>query len=318
MLYEVHTTIAAVALAACWAAEGAIPVIRRAGVGAARTRHLILAAINAIPGIGVAAALAATDANTRFFGDGLLDRASLPLWANALAAFLILDFCQYAGHVLMHKVPLLWRIHAVHHHAEHLESTTAFRFHTLEVLVQGMLLIPIVLLLGVRVHDIVIYNAVLLPISMFHHANMKLPDRTDRLLGLVIVTPGLHRMHHSRWQPQTDSNYSAVLSIWDRALGTMTRSARPESIPIGLDGFGPEHTTTLLGMLATPFSRARAGLGTPPVPPGNGQSLEAKPLKAAADRPAPAHPDRARPDAARPAPEAQLRDSCNGPTRARV
>lgn len=256
--------IAAAALAACWAFEALIPAVRTHGVGATRCRHLILCMINAVPAVAVAAALGLADAASGAHAAGVLHRARLPIWSEVLAGFLILDLCQYVGHVLMHKVGPLWRLHAVHHHAEHFESTAAFRFHTLEIVAQGILLLPLVALLGVRVRDIAVYNAVLLPMSLFHHANVRLPDAADRLLGLVVITPGLHRVHHSRWQPQTDSNYSAVLSIWDRLFGTLTRSERPEKIPVGLDGFGPEYTETVRGMLGTPFSPARAGPGSPP------------------------------------------------------
>ncbi|MFG0260593.1 MAG: sterol desaturase family protein [Phycisphaerales bacterium JB041] len=264
MLYEAQSTIAAATLAACWASEAVVPFVRSSRVGAARCRHLLLGVLNALPGIGIAAALACADARADSLGLGLLGRARLPGWAAVLAGFLILDLCQYAGHVLMHKVGPLWRLHAVHHHAEHLEATTAFRFHTLEIVAQGIVLLPLVVVLGVSVRDIAVYNAVLLPMSLFHHANVRLPRGVERALGVVVITPSLHRVHHSRWQPQTDSNYSAVLSVWDRLFGTLTRCDRPEAIPIGLDGFGPEHTGTVGGMLRTPFSAARAEPGVPP------------------------------------------------------
>jgi len=264
MFYEMQSAIFTAALAACWALEGMIPAVREMGAGATRVRHLVLGAMNAVPALGVAVALGFADDVTRMNEWSLLERLGGVAWAAAAVAFLALDLCQYASHVLMHKVPPLWRVHAVHHHAEHLESTTAFRFHTLEVVAQGLVLVPLVMVAGVRVHDIAVYNAILLPMSMFHHANVRLPERVERVLGLVVVTPGLHRMHHARWQPLTDSNYSAVLTVWDRLFGTLASSDKPESIPVGLDGFGPEHTTSVGGMLRTPFSSARAGRGMRP------------------------------------------------------
>ncbi|MFI4896780.1 MAG: sterol desaturase family protein [Phycisphaerales bacterium JB059] len=265
MIYETQPAIAAAALGACWVFEAVIPAAHpREGVGGIRVRHVLLGLLNAIPAIGIAAGLACLDGVSAFFGGGALPSLGLPTWGRVLLAFLILDLGQYTCHVLMHKAPILWRLHAVHHHAERFESTAAFRFHTLEIVAHGLSLAPLVIFLGVRVHDIAIYNAVLLPMSLFHHATVRMRGWLDRGLGWVVITPGLHRVHHSRWQPQTDSNYSAVLSVWDRVFGTLTRAERPEAIPVGLDGFEPEHTETLRGMLGTPFSSARAELGSPP------------------------------------------------------
>jgi sterol desaturase/sphingolipid hydroxylase (fatty acid hydroxylase superfamily) len=262
MHYESQTAAAAAVLAGCWTLEALAPIARAHRVGATRCRHLLLGAINAALATIIAVSLACVDGDTPRGLFRALGSAA-PLWVAGLAAFLILDLCQYAGHVLMHKVPVLWRLHTVHHHAEHVESTTAFRFHTLETLLQGMLLIPLVLV-GVRVHDIAVYNAALLPMSLFHHANVRLPTALDKVLRAIVVTPSLHRLHHSRWQPQTDSNYSAVLSIWDRLFGTLKICERPERVSVGLDGFDAEHTTTVRGMLRTPFTPARSEPGAPP------------------------------------------------------
>jgi len=306
MLYEVQTTTAAAALAACWALESFIPIISADRIGAERFRHLLLGALNAVPAVVIAGVLAIADAGSQLFGFGLLNLVPLSPWVAVIVGFLILDLSQYACHVFMHKIPLMWRIHAVHHHAEHMESTTAFRFHTLEIVAHGMVLLPLVLLLGIRVHDIAIYNAILIPMSLFHHANVKLPIGVERVLGLVIVTPGLHRMHHSRWQPQTDSNYSAVLSIWDRVFGTLTMTDRPETISVGLDGFGPEHTRTIKGMLLTPFSSARAGMGTPP---GSDDSPDAAEDLGKAGIPT---------KTPRPTPKVRQQKACNDPVSVRV
>ncbi len=264
MQFETQSLIASVALGACWLLESVLPGVHASRVGAARCRHLALGALNGIPGLAIVACLVFCESGARDFGAGVIRAASMPAWCIGIVAFLLLDLCQYAGHVLMHKVPLLWRLHAVHHHAEQVESTTAFRFHTIEIVLQGVMLFPLVVLLGVRVHEIAIYNAILLPASLFHHANMRIPKRLEDAMGLVVVTPGLHRLHHARWQPLTDSNYSAVLSIWDRLFGTLSRHPSAETVPVGLDGYTPEHTETVRGMLMTPFTDARAGLGSPP------------------------------------------------------
>lgn len=291
------TLVAVLALAACWILEALLPMVpARGDRGWTRVRHVALGLLNALPAVGLAAVLGIADAIASAEGFGLLRAFELPLWAHVVVAFVLLDGVQYGCHVLMHKVPPLWRLHAVHHHAEELEATTAFRFHTLEVMIHGVLTLAAVLLLGVHVHDVAIYNAVLLPVSMFHHANVRLPIGLERVLRWITVTPRMHRVHHSRWQPETDSNYAAVLSLWDRLFGTLTPDRPPSRIAVGLDGFGPEHTSTFRGLLTTPFSDARAQLGSPvqddqatPAPhdPERAQRPSA-PGRAGADGPGPA------------------------------
>lgn len=253
-----------------WVLEALLPAVPAKGkqVGA-RVRHLALAALNALPAVALAGVLAITDSVASASGFGLLRSADIPIWAHAIIAFLLLDFLQYACHVLMHKTPILWRLHAVHHHAEHMEATAALRFHTIEVTIHGIITLAAVVLLGIHVHDVAIYNAIMLPAALFHHSNIRLHPRVEPVLRWLIVTPRMHRVHHSRWQPETDTNYAAVLTIWDRLFGTLSPDRGPEAIRVGLDGFEPRHTRTLKGMLITPFSDARAELGQPVDAPGD-------------------------------------------------
>ncbi|MEQ9096150.1 MAG: sterol desaturase family protein [Phycisphaerales bacterium] len=263
----VPTFVAAIALALCWTLEAILPAVPAKGrVGMARLNNLLLAGLNAIPAVALAAILAVADSITSASGFGVLRAFDLPWWAHLILAFLLLDLLQYLCHVVMHKVPAFWRLHAVHHHAEHMEATTALRFHTIEVAIHGVFTLLAVVLLGIHVTDVVIYNAVLLPAALFHHSNIRLHPSVEPILRWLVVTPRMHRVHHSRWQPETDSNYAAVLTIWDRLFGTLAPDRRPEAINVGLDGFGPEHTRTLKGLLVTPFSDARAELGQPADP----------------------------------------------------
>ena len=268
-MFEQHlpTVIAVLALALCWTLEALLPAVPASGRrGIARVQHILLGLLNALPAVALAALLGVVDTKANAAGFGLLRAVELPLWAHAIIAFMALDALQYFCHVLMHKTPILWRLHAVHHHAEDLEATTAFRFHTLEVMIHGLLTLGAVTLLGVHVLDVAIYNAILLPAAMFHHSNIRIPPKAEAVLRWITITPNMHRVHHSRWQPETDSNYAAVLSIWDRLFGTLTPHRGPEAIHVGLDGFGPQHTQTLKGLLHTPFSDARAELGRPATP----------------------------------------------------
>ncbi|MFI4883211.1 MAG: sterol desaturase family protein [Phycisphaerales bacterium JB064] len=290
-MLETHypTLVAVVALALCWTLEAVLPAVPASGRrGIARVQHIMLGLLNALPAIVLAAMLGIADASASASGFGLLRVLELPLWAHAIIAFLLLDAIQYLCHVLMHKAPMLWRLHAVHHHAEELEATTAFRFHTFEVMIHGLLTLCAVLLLGVHVHDVAIYNAVLLPVSMFHHSNTRLHPKLEAVLRWITVTPRMHRVHHSRWQPETDSNYAAVLSIWDRLFGTLTPDRGPEAINVGLDGFSPSSTRTFKGLLQSPFGDERAELGKPKLPQDQARPAQPKP-KSASARAKPAH-----------------------------
>lgn len=252
------------ALATLWSFEAIMPALE-GGVGVrGRVRHLLLGLVNGAGAFVVALLLVGADAMAHERGWGLLRQSDLPWWGGLAVALVLLDLGQYAFHVLAHHVPVLWRMHAVHHNADRLEATVALRFHVLEVMLHGLLLIPLAVLLGVSSIHVTLYNLVLVPASLFHHANIRLDPRVDRLLRVVIVTPRMHWLHHSRWQPETNSNYSAVLSVWDRLFGTMRSRRRAETVCVGLDGYGPEEIETLRGIMATPFSKAKSLYGDAP------------------------------------------------------
>jgi sterol desaturase/sphingolipid hydroxylase (fatty acid hydroxylase superfamily) len=272
------TVVAAIALAILWLFEGAAPGLAGPGAGPGqRLRHIALGLLNGLGGILIVGLLFLADDWARHQGFGALRWLELRYWAQLLLGLVLLDLWQYSCHVLLHNVPVLWRFHAVHHHADKLEATVAMRFHTLETIVHALLTIPIAVVLGIGIEAVAAYNAMVMVASFFHHANIKLDRRLDRILRLVIVTPRMHWIHHSRWQPETDSNYGAILSIWDRLLGTMRWRPNPQTIDVGLDGFRPEQINTLRGMLATPFAPERAGPGERPDDRDLGRDLGATP-----------------------------------------
>jgi|GEM_PF-294988 len=260
--------VPACTLAVLWALEGVAPALHgpRAGL-AQRARHLVLGLVNATLGLAIAAIMLAAHRALEQTGFGTLRWLPLHFWSRALVALILLDLWGYTCHVLMHRVPVLWRVHAVHHHADRLEATVAMRFHAVEILLQGVSTMALVSVLGLGIEHVALYNLVLLPVSLFHHSDVRVPRRLDRALRLVIVTPSLHWLHHSRWQPETDSNYSPVLSVWDRLFGTFRTRSKPEAVELGLDGFSRDEVSTVRGMLATPFSASRSGMGRPPFPP---------------------------------------------------
>ncbi len=176
-------------------------------------------------------------------------------WLRWLVVLLVFDAWMYLWHRLNHRVPLLWRFHAVHHSDRDMDASSAFRFHTGEIMLSFVARLAVLPLLGMTMPQLLVYETILLPVIVFHHSNVRLPARADRLLRWMIVTPRMHWVHHSREQPETDSNYASVLSVWDRCFGTFRLRDRPETIELGLhDEEGGRPWRTLREMLVAPLT----------------------------------------------------------------
>jgi sterol desaturase/sphingolipid hydroxylase (fatty acid hydroxylase superfamily) len=161
---------------------------------------------------------AAVDASAK--GWGLFNALTWPSWLEVVCAILVLDLVIWAQHLVTHKVPFLWRLHQVHHADVDIDVTTAIRFHPIEIGLSMLLKIGVVYLLGPSAFAVILFEIILNSTAMFNHANLKLPLSVDRVLRLVIVTPDMHRVHHSVSRAEHDSNYGFALSIWDRLFGT--------------------------------------------------------------------------------------------------
>jgi sterol desaturase/sphingolipid hydroxylase (fatty acid hydroxylase superfamily) len=242
------------ALAALLAAERLAPAAP-AGRGSLRhdARNLLIGLANA--SLGLALALWILPPLPESQG-GAIGRLGLVGAGAVIAAFLLLDLWMYAWHRLAHGLPVLWRIHRVHHSDGALNATSAVRFHPLEPLLTLGLRLPLAWLLGIPGGSVLLYELVFFPVVVFQHSNVRLPARVDRALRLVIVTPALHRIHHSPERVETDSNFGSVLSLWDRLARSLRTRPRLEPQPFGLLGFAGERWQTLAGLLATPFRRA--------------------------------------------------------------
>lgn len=181
-----------------------------------------------------------------------------PLHALALG-ILARSLISYGTHVAMHKVPLLWRIHRVHHLDPHLDVSTTARFHPFEALAPAPFAIAGIMALGVSPLAVLLYEIFDAAMVVMAHANVRLPRWLDRALSLVFVTPDMHRVHHSAYQPETDSNYGATLSIWDRLFGTYRRKSEAElaELKLGLEEVGDERAQRILWLLASPFLSLR-------------------------------------------------------------
>lgn len=188
-------------------------------------------------------------------GWGLFNMVELPYWATLLFAVILLDLVIYLQHLVVHAVPLLWRLHMVHHADRDIDVTTGLRFHPIEILLSMLIKIAVVILIGAPVVAVVAFEVILNGMAMFNHSNVKLPKWLDQTIRTLFVTPDMHRVHHSVIRHETNSNYGFNLSIWDRLFGTYT--AQPErghiDMTIGLDQFQSEPTGRLLWMLRLPF-----------------------------------------------------------------
>ena len=214
----------------------AIGGLRRIG------RNLSLAGINAILSWAVVVPLSAAAA-----GWALEWR---PLWWGGWTGLgldlIVLDFWIYWWHRLNHVAPVLWRFHQVHHLDEFLDASSALRFHFGEVLLSSLVRAGVIWLAGVPLASVVVFETLLALVTIFHHSNLRLPSKLERMLSLLIVTPSIHWVHHHAIRADTDSNYSALLSVWDRLFASRSRTVRSPDMTIGVENRRDEALTGLV------------------------------------------------------------------------
>ena len=189
-------------------------------------------------------------------GWGLFNLLDWPLWLEVLLTILLLDLAIWAQHLVTHKVPILWRFHRVHHADRDFDVTTALRFHPVEILASMGLKIGLVYILGPQAIAVVLFEVILNGTAMFNHSNLRLPLWLDQLVRLVLVTPDMHRVHHSIHRHEHDSNYGFALSVWDRIFRTYRPmpEAGHEGMVIGLE-WQDEKPSQLGWALLLPFRK---------------------------------------------------------------
>ena len=190
---------------------------------------------------------------------GLLHHLGFGFWLSTLLTFLGFELISYIFHRLLHAVPILWRIHAVHHCDTEIDFTTTFRNHPFELLVTAPLGTLVVLSLGFPVASIILYQIARTSIIVFAHSNIRLPEVVDRYLRLIIVTPDFHRLHHSRDRYYTDSNFCPAFPLYDYLFGTATKVPYEKlpSMPLGLHYLSEPRQTGLINLLLMPFTWRR-------------------------------------------------------------
>ncbi|MQA31702.1 MAG: fatty acid hydroxylase [Luteitalea sp.] len=231
------------------------PLRRPIEPGLPRTgRNLAMATIGSI-----AVALAETPIVTRAAAMverrrwGLVKRLRLPPWLEVCAAVVLMDYSLYLWHVLTHRVPALWRFHAVHHIDLDLDASTAVRFHFGELALSTPWRVAQIVTIGTSPLALSIWQTALLASILFHHSNLELPFEIERRLSRTIVTPRMHGIHHSVLRREMDSNWSSGLSVWDRLHRTLRLNVPQMDITIGVSGFQSVSDVGLARMLALPF-----------------------------------------------------------------
>ena len=190
-------------------------------------------------------------------GFGLLNLVALPFWLEVAVSLVVLDLVIYSQHVLFHAVPWLWRLHRMHHADLDVDVTTGSRFHPVEIVLSVLIKMAAVTVLGPPAVAVVVFDVLLNGTSMFNHGNVRLPSGLDRVLRWFVVTPEMHRVHHSDLPVETNCNFGFNLPWWDRLFGTYRAQPRlgHEKMTIGLAAFRETADLHLHRMLVQPFRR---------------------------------------------------------------
>jgi sterol desaturase/sphingolipid hydroxylase (fatty acid hydroxylase superfamily) len=243
------------ALVLLWALEWLFPFFgQRKGTLWHNGRNLVFGVINGlIVFLGIAWLTEGVNQVDELPYWGILVLLPLPLWAHITLGIILFDLWMYIWHRANHHFSILWRFHRMHHSDPMLCATSAFRFHTGEIIISSSLRIGVILILGLAPWQVLLYETILMPVIFLHHSNYKLPERVDRFLRVILVTPSIHRVHHSRRQTETNSNYASIFSWWDRICRSLIFRKDIHTVQYGLNNFDDEYSLSLRGMILTPL-----------------------------------------------------------------
>jgi sterol desaturase/sphingolipid hydroxylase (fatty acid hydroxylase superfamily) len=185
---------------------------------------------------------------------GLLKWLQLPVWLEVCAAVVLMDYTLYLWHILTHRVPALWRFHAVHHVDLDMDASTALRFHFGELALSTPWRLAQILLIGTSPLALSIWQTALLAAILFHHSNLELPIELERWLSRVLVTPRMHGIHHSTLRKEADSNWSSGLAVWDWLHRTLKLNVHQQDITLGVPSLQSAEDVGLAEMLRLPFN----------------------------------------------------------------
>jgi sterol desaturase/sphingolipid hydroxylase (fatty acid hydroxylase superfamily) len=241
-------------LATLFALEGVIPFYdQQSGRWFHAARNGGLALLTGLVGASMAPLIILSIELAQTRGWGLLNLLALPAPIALVAALLLFDLWMYVWHRANHEIPLLWRLHRVHHTDPRMDVTTAFRFHPGEIFLSTLLNVAVILGLGLGLATLVLYNSLMVLVILLHHSNIRLPEAWDRRLRILVVPPSMHRVHHSEITAETNSNYGTIFSFWDRLLGTFRLRDDLARIRSGIGDFGGPQWQTPLQLLMLPL-----------------------------------------------------------------
>jgi sterol desaturase/sphingolipid hydroxylase (fatty acid hydroxylase superfamily) len=186
---------------------------------------------------------------------GLLNLIDLPYWLSMLLGLVLLDLAIYGQHVVSHHWKWLWSLHKIHHTDLDFDVTTAVRFHPFEILISMVYKVLLIYIIGLEPMVIIVFEVILSGSALFNHSNVYIPVKVDKWLRKLIVTPDMHRIHHSAIQKETDSNYGFALSIWDRLFGNYTDEPKygQTGMMVGLTQYRYSHDVSIKQLLLMPF-----------------------------------------------------------------
>lgn len=218
--------------------------------------NLSLSALNILIlrlSVGGAAYLAATSASSH--GWGLLNLIDLPIWLTVVLTIVLLDLAIYAQHIASHKWRWLWRLHKIHHTDLDFDVTTAIRFHPIEIIISMIYKVILIYIIGANPTAVIAFEIILSSCALFTHSNIKIPLTIDKKVRLLLITPDMHRVHHSVIKTETDSNYGFSTSIWDRLFSTYTDQPKygHEKMTIGLTQYQYKGDVQFRSLLMMPF-----------------------------------------------------------------
>ena len=246
--------IGAIALIVIYVLEGVFPCFPgRTGRMKHAVNNILLASINGIISFAFGVLVVQIMLWNGKHSIGLLNIIVADPLISIIIGFILFDMWMYAWHRINHERLFFWRFHKAHHTDIQMDTTTALRFHPIEIFLSNVFNLVIFIILGLGIKELVIYKIVLLPVILFHHSNVNLAEKYDRILRTFIVTPNMHRVHHSWYRKETDSNYSSVFSLWDRLFKSFRLKKDLRQITFGLEKYREPQWQSLKGMLITPF-----------------------------------------------------------------
>ncbi len=185
---------------------------------------------------------------------GMLNSFSLPFWQKVFLSIIFMDLVFYVWHLLNHKIPLMWRLHRVHHSDLNMDVSTASRFHIGELAISSCMKIGLIYLIGADVVSVILFETLLGLTAQFQHSSIRVPIWVERIFWLLFVPPSMHRIHHSVVIRERNTNYGTILSVWDRVLGTLLKDVDQEGIVIGLGPYRKAEELGLRSLLVMPFT----------------------------------------------------------------